>query len=313
MNIAILDDYLECALQFAPFRSLDKDHNIEVFTRTIPAEALPVVLSKFDVLLVMRERTALPGTLIRQLTNLKLIITTGRRNDVIDLEACKTSDITVCGTDSPAQGTAELTLGLILAAAKGLIVEHNSMCNGGWQTRLATDLQGSTLGIIGLGRLGGMLSGYAHALGMKTVAWSTNLTAERAEQYNVKLVTKEELMAGSDFVSIHLRLSDRTWHLIKASDLAIMKEGAWIVNTSRSQIVDTDALIQSLKTGKINAALDVFDMEPLPEDSELRRLPNVILSPHKGFVSQDTFKVFYQQSYQALIAWLDNKPIDILL
>ncbi len=312
MKIAVLDDYLNCALKYAPFESLEPEHELKVFNKQIPAEQCAEVLQDFDVLLIMRERTAFPRELIQQLYNLKLIVTSGRRNDIIDLNTCKEKNIVVCGTDSPGYGTAELTLALILAAAKGVITEHMHMQNGGWQSGLAGNLKGRTLGIMGLGRLGGMLAGYGQALDMKVIAWSTNLTAERAAECRVELVNKNELMSFSDFMSIHLRLSDRTHHLVAAEDLALMQDGAWIVNTSRAPIIDMDALLKELESGRINAALDVFDPEPLPADSPLRKLPNVILSPHKGYASVDTFKVFYQQTFDNLLAWLEGKPVNVI-
>ena len=312
MRIAILDDYLDCALQFAPFENLKEEHELSVFTRKIPYDKLPLVLADFQVLLIMRERTAFPREVIRKLPNLKLIVTTGRRNDAIDVEACKEAGVTVCGTDSLAFPTAELALGLIMAAAKGLVTEHNSMREGGWQTALAGDLRGATLGIIGLGRLGGTLAGYGNALGMHILAWSRNLTADRAKECGAEFVSKDELMSRSDFISIHLRLSERTHHLIQAADIARMKQGAWLVNTSRAQIVEQEALLKALKAGAINAALDVFETEPPPEDDELRRLPNVLLSPHKGYASRETFRLFYQDQYRILKAWLAGQPENLI-
>jgi phosphoglycerate dehydrogenase-like enzyme len=312
MKIAILDDYNDCSLQFAPFESLRPEHELTVFNEQIPADQCTEVLEPFDILLIMRERTAFPRVLIQGLLNLKLIVTTGRRNDVVDLAACEEANIMVCGTDSPGAGTAELTFSLILAAAKGIIKEHLHMQNGGWQSGLAGNLKGRTLGLLGLGRLGGMVAGYAKAMDMNVIAWSTNLTKERTDECHADLVSKEELMSRSDFISIHLRLSERTHHLLSTKELALMQDGAWIVNTSRAPIIDMDALLRELKTGRINAALDVFDPEPLPQESELRKLPNMILSPHKGYASEDTFKVFYQQTYDNLLAWLDGKPINLI-
>jgi len=313
VKIAILDDYLDCARQHAPFDLLEKEHQLTIFTRTLSDAELPVRLAGFDVLLVMRERTAFPGELIRQLPGLKLIVTTGKRNDAIDLDACKAAGITVCGTDSPPDSTAELTFALIMSAAKGIVSEHNDMQRGGWQTRLARDLHGSTLGILGLGRIGAMVAAYAQAFGIKVIAWSQNLTVERTQALGVERVTKQELMSRADFITIHLRLSERTRHLLGPADLALMQEDAWIVNTSRAQIIDMDALLAEVKTGRINAALDVFETEPLPIDSELRTLPGLILSPHKGYVSQHNYTVFYQQTYQALLAWMDGKPVNLLV
>jgi phosphoglycerate dehydrogenase-like enzyme len=308
MKIAILDDYLDCARQFAPFDLLEKDHQLTVFTSKLEDEDLPSLLAGFDVLLVMRERTAFPGELIRQLPKLKLIVTTGRRNDVIDLDACKAAGITVCGTDSPPNSTAELTFALIMSAAKGIVCEHTDM-----QTRPARDLNGSTLGVIGLGRIGGMVAGYAQAFGMNVIAWSQNLTAERTNAVGVELVSKQQLMSRSDYITIHLRLSERTRHLVGAAELALMKDEAWIVNTSRAQIIDMNALLDEVKTGRVNAALDVFEIEPLPIDSELRSLPGLILSPHKGYVSHNNYKGFYQQTYEALLAWLAGKPVNVIV
>ncbi len=312
MKIAILDDYLEVALKYAPFQDLGPAHQLSVFSEGIAGDDLVKTLRGFDVLLVMRERTAFPAQVIEQLPNLKLIVTTGRRNDVIDMDACKSAGITVCGTDSPGYGTAELTFALILAAAKGVITEHNHMRGGGWQSALGGNLKGRTLGVMGLGRIGGLVAKYAQAMEMNVIAWSTNLTRERTEECGVEYVSKQELMSRSDFMTIHLRLSDHTHHLVKAEDLAMMKEGSWIINTSRAPIIDMSALLSELQTGRICAALDVFETEPLGEDDELRTLPNVILSPHKGYCSVDTFKVFYQQTYDNLLAWLDNKPINLI-
>jgi phosphoglycerate dehydrogenase-like enzyme len=313
MKIAILDDYLDCARQFAPFHLLETEHQLTVFTRKLADEDLPTLLSEFEVLLVMRERTAFPAALISQLTKLKLIITTGRRNDVIDMDACKAAGITVCGTDSPPHSTAELTFALIMAAAKGIVSEHNDMQRGGWQSRVSGDLKGSTLGIIGLGRIGGIVAAYAQAFGMHVVAWSQNLTAERAREVGVEHVSRDELMTRSDFITIHLRLSDRTRNLVGAKELALLKEGSWIVNTSRAQIINMDALLNEVRAGRLNAALDVFELEPLPIDSELRSLPNLLLSPHKGYVARSTYKVFYEQTYRTLLAWLDGKPVNVIV
>ena len=312
MKIAILDDYLDCARQCAPFHLLEKEHELTVFTSKLADETLPTVLSGFDILLLMRERTALPGSLIRQLPGLKLIVTTGRRNDVIDLAACKAANITVCGTDSPPHSTAELTFALIMAAAKGIVTEHNDMQRGGWQTAMAGDLRGSTLGIIGLGRIGGIVAGYAQAFGMNVIAWSQNLTEARTQEVGVEKVSKQELMSRSDFITIHLRLSERTQNLVGPAEIAGMKDGTWIINTSRAQIINMQLLLVALRTGRINAALDVYEEEPLPLDSELRTLPNLLVSPHKGYVGVHNYGVFYTQSYQAVLAWLDHKPINVI-
>lgn len=313
MKIAILDDYLNCARQFAPFESLPPPHRLTVFTEKLPDEDLPSLLENFDILLIMRERTAFPAGLIRRLPGLKLIVTTGRRNDVIDLDACKAAGITVCGTDSAPFSTAELTFALINAAAKGLVSEHNDMQRGGWQTRVCRDLRGSTLGIIGLGRIGGIVAGYGRAFGMNVVAWSQNLTEQRTRELGVEYVSRDELMSSSDFITIHLRLVERTRHLVGADELAGMKNDAWIVNTSRARIIDMQALMQQLRSGRINAALDVYETEPLPIDHELRSLPNVILSPHKGYVSHDNYREFYSQTWQVLQSWLNGTPVNVIV
>jgi phosphoglycerate dehydrogenase-like enzyme len=313
MNIAILDDYLDCARQFAPFDLLEQQHQLTVFTGKLADEDLPAVLAEFDVLLVMRERTAFPASLIKKLTNLKLIVTTGRRNDVIDMDACKAAGITVCGTDSPPHSTAELTFALITAAAKGIVSEHNDMQRGGWQSRVSGDLKGSTLGIIGLGRIGGIVAGYAQAFGMHVIAWSQNLTGERAREVGVEHVSRDELMTRSDYITIHLRLSERTSNLVGANEMALMKENSWVVNTSRAQIIHMESLLAEVRTGRLNAALDVYELEPLSIDSEMRSLPNLLLSPHKGYVARSTYKVFYEQTYRTLLAWLDGKSINVIV
>lgn len=311
MKIAILDDYLEVALKYAPFQDLGPAHQLSVFSEGIAGDDLVKTLRGFDVLLVMRERTAFPAQVIEQLPNLKLIVTTGRRNDVIDMDACKSAGITVCGTDSPGYGTAELTFALILAAAKGVITEHNHMRGGGWQSALG-EFERPHIGCDGPWQdrwTGGQVCA---GNGDECYCLEHEPYQERTEECGVEYVSKQELMSRSDFMTIHLRLSDHTHHLVKAEDLAMMKEGSWIINTSRAPIIDMSALLSELQTGRICAALDVFETEPLGEDDELRTLPNVILSPHKGYCSVDTFKVFYQQTYDNLLAWLDNKPINLI-
>ncbi|AUG54011.1 D-2-hydroxyacid dehydrogenase family protein [Thalassospira marina] len=314
MKIAILDDYQNLALQSADWSALHKQAEITVFHDTITSEDdLAARLAPFDVLCIMRERTPLPGTLLDRLSNLKLIVTTGKRNDAIDMEGATRNGMTVCGTESPSTATPELTFALMLGLARGIVPENTSMKQGGWQIGLGQDLAGSTLGVIGLGRLGGKVAQIAQAFGMKVIAWSENLTADRCAELGVTYASKDELLAQSDFITIHQRLSDRTIDLITASDFAKMKSSAFLINTSRGPIVNAADLIEAANKGTIaGAGIDVYDEEPLPADHPLRTCKNLLLTPHLGYVTRNTWKVFYGQTVEAVEAWLKNEPIRVV-
>ncbi|RCK42442.1 2-hydroxyacid dehydrogenase [Thalassospira profundimaris] len=314
MKIAILDDYQNLALQSADWSALQKQAEITVFHDTIRNEDdLAARLAPFDVLCIMRERTPLPGTLLDRLSNLKLIVTTGKRNDAIDMKGAARNNITVCGTESPSTATPELTFALMLGLARGIVPENTSMKQGGWQIGLGQDLAGSTLGIIGLGRLGGKVAHIAQAFGMKVIAWSENLTEARCTEMGVTYARKDDLLANSDFITIHQRLSDRTINLISASDFAKMKPTAFLINTSRGPIVNVPDLIKATNDGTIaGAGIDVYDEEPLPADHPLRACKNLLLTPHLGYVTRHTWQVFYGQTVEAVLAWLNNAPIRVI-
>jgi phosphoglycerate dehydrogenase-like enzyme len=313
IKVAVLDDYQGVALDMADWSTLRGRADITVF-RDHLADPAAVVdrLRPFDVVCVMRERTLLPGSILEQLPNLKLISSTGPRNASIDVAAARARGITVCSTGYSAHGAAELTWALILAMIRRVPAEGASLREGGWQISVGGDLEGKTLGVLGLGRLGGRSAKIARAFGMNVVAWSQNLTRERAEEQGAQLVSKEELFRDSDIVTIHLVLSRRTRGIVGAQDLRLMKPTAYLVNTSRGPLVDEDALVDALRRRVIaGAALDVYDVEPLPESHPFRSLDNVLATPHVGFVTRDTYETFYRDTVENIVAWLDGKPVRV--
>jgi D-3-phosphoglycerate dehydrogenase len=282
MKVAILDDYQNVSLILGNFVKLKKNFNFHVFNHPFENEDSAIEqLKDFEVLLVMRERTPITKKIISNLKNLKLIITSGMRNKSIDFLTAKEKKILVCGTDSGSNSTAELTWALILGLARNLREESENMYQGYWQTTLGYELKGKTLGIIGLGKIGAQVSKVALAFGMNVVAWSENLKLSIAKDNQVLAVTKEELLEKSDFITIHTVLSDRTKNLITKKDLKLMKETAFLINTSRGLIVNEFDLVEALEKNIIaGAGLDVYDIEPLPENHKLRFLPNALLLPH---------------------------------
>jgi phosphoglycerate dehydrogenase-like enzyme len=314
MKLAILDDYQRVALDMADWSPLRDATEITVFERHLgDRAAVAAALADFEIVCAMRERTPFPRALFEALPKLRLLVTTGARNASIDLAAAAEHGVTVCGTESLPRPPAEHTWALILAAARQVPAEDRRLRAGGWQRTIGIDLAGKTLGVIGLGRLGGIVAEIGHAFGMAVLAWSHNLTAERAAKFGATLVGKEALLARADFVTIHLRLSERTRRLIGAAELAAMKKSAWLVNTSRGPIVDEAALIDALERRLIaGAALDVYDQEPLPADHPIRRLDNTVLSPHLGYVTADNYRAFYRGTVEAVRAWLDGRPIRVL-
>ncbi|KJE36631.1 2-hydroxyacid dehydrogenase [Thalassospira sp. HJ] len=315
MRIAILDDCQNLALQSDDWSEVQKFGEITVFNDPLTdRDALIERLRPFEILCVMRERTPLPGDLLRALPNLRLIVTTGKRNDAVDVATASELGITVCGTESPSTATPELTFALMLALARNIVAENASMHAGGWQVGIGQDLAGSTLGVIGLGRLGAKVAKMAQAFDMNVCAWSANLTPERCEELGVTFMpSKKDLLQASDFITIHQRLSDRTRGLISEPDFKLMKPTAYLINTSRGPIIDDTALIKALNTGEIaGAALDVYVEEPLPADHPLRHCENLLLSPHLGYVIRNTWKVFYGQTVDAILAWQQAKPIRVI-
>ena len=314
MRIAVLDDYSGYSTRFANWGDLADA--VTVFREPIPPADLVRKLVPFDVLCVMRERTPLPGDLIGALPNLSLIVTTGMRNNAIDIAAARARGVTVCGTTSRASATAHLAFTLILVAARNLLSEVQMLQSGGWQAEPGRDLDGLTLGLIGLGRLGEAVAKLAQPFGMNIVAWSHNLTAERcAEVGVVHADSLEHLLELSDVASIHLVLSDRTRSLIGATELARMKADAVLVNTSRAPIVDEAALLTALRAGRpARAALDVFEQEPLPADAAIRDKELVasgrlILTPHIGYGALETYRMMYAQTAENVRAWAEKCPI----
>lgn len=310
-KIAVLDDYQGVALQMADWSAVQSRAELTVFRDHLSdPDQVAERLGPFDVLCVMRERTPLQRPLFERLPNLKLVVSTGSRNASIDLAAAKEHGVVVCATGYVGHGAAELTWALLMAAVKHLPQEYESVREGRWQTKIGGDLKGRTLGIVGLGKLGSAVAKYAHAFEMNVIAWSTNLTGEKAREHGARLVTKQQLFEGSDIVTIHLVLSERTKGIIGASDLALMKRTSILVNTSRGPLIEEAALIEALKRKVIaGAALDVFDIEPLPSEHPFRTLQNVIATPHIGYVTNDTYKLFFRDTVECVLAWLDAKPI----
>ena len=317
MKIAILDDYQEVALSLADWNSLNGD--ITVFTDTISGPQLIERLRPFEVICLMRERTPFPGDVINALPNLKLIVTSGMRNLSIDLEAAKARGIPVCGTANRAPSTAHHTMSLILAATGGLFREALSMRNGGWQRGVGRDLDGLTLGLIGLGKQGAQVAALARPFGMRIIAWSQNLTPERCEELGVeRAVSLHNLLAEADVASIHLLLSDRSTGLIDADALSMMKTDAVLVNTSRGPIVKTSAVLRALRAGQLGAAaLDVYDSEPVAPDHSMRDTDlidngKLILTPHTAYVTEQTLRIFYTQTVEDVAAWASGAPLRVL-
>jgi D-3-phosphoglycerate dehydrogenase len=314
MKVAILDDYQNVSLILGNFKNLKKDFDFHVFNRPFENEdSLIERLKDFEALLIMRERTPITKKIISNLENLKLIITSGMRNKSIDFLTAKEKKILVCGTDSNNSSTVELTWALILALARNLREETENMYQGYWQTTLGYELKGKTLGIIGLGKIGSKVSKVALAFGMNVIAWSENLKLSVAKNNHVLAVTKVELLEKSDFITIHTVLSDRTKNLITKKDFELMKETAFLINTSRGPVVNEFDLVEALENNIIaGAGIDVYDIEPLPENHKLRFLPNALLSPHLGYVTKENYEIFYSQMAENLQAFKDGKPIRVI-
>jgi phosphoglycerate dehydrogenase-like enzyme len=316
-RIAILDDWQGVARASADWSALAARAELFFFAAAFADEdEAAAALAGFEILLTMRERTPFPASLIARLPGLRMIGITGKANPSLDLAACAARGITVCHTEPSGRGasaTAELALGLLIAAARGIPAGDASIRAGGFQRGVPVGftLAGRTLGLIGLGRLGSLMARYGQALGMEVLAWSQNLTPEKASEAGATYATKEDLLARSDAVSLHLVLSDRSRGILCAGDLAQMKPGAILINTSRGPLVNEPALIAAVTEGRIIAALDVFDQEPLPADHPLRAAPNTILTPHIGYGVAETWAEFYPQSVENALAFLDGAPIRV--
>lgn len=305
-KIAILDDYQKIALKMADWSLIPGNPEIKVFNdHIVELEKLALRLLPYDILCVMRERTPMTAELIDRLPNLKLIASTGPGNSSIDTEAANRRGITVLHTNYESAPTIELTWSLILAIVRSITIENISLRNGGWQTSVGGDLKEKTLGILGLGRVGTPVAAIGKAFGMNIIAWSPNLTREKAELSGARFVSKEDLFRQSDILSIHLVLSNRTSKIVGEADLNLMKPTAYFINTSRGPVVDEAALIKVLKNKKIaGAALDVFDIEPLPENHPFRSLQNVLATPHIGYGSKHLYEIFYRDSVENIRKWI---------
>lgn len=318
MRIAVLDDYQGVALSSADWTPVtdhpDSPCTVDVFRDHVSeVGALVERLSPYDAVVVMRERTPLPATVLSSLPRLRLVVTTGRRNPSIDVAAAASAGITVCGTESLATAPAELTWALVLGLARHLVAEATSVRDGGWQTTVGRDLAGHTLGVVGLGRIGGQVAGVARAFGMDVVAWSRSLTPERAGQVGARAASLDEVLSVSDVVSIHLVLSEETRGLVGERELALMRPDALLVNTSRGPVIDEPALLAALERGHLGGVgLDVFDEEPLPADHPLRTAPRTLLTPHLGYVTHDVYATFFTGVVEDVTAYLDGTPIRTL-
>ncbi|EGD44256.1 D-isomer specific 2-hydroxyacid dehydrogenase family protein [Nocardioidaceae bacterium Broad-1] len=306
MRCVILDDYQDVAQTYAAWDSLD---GVEVtsVTEHLAPDALVRALDGVEIVVAMRERTPFPAGVLERLPALRLLVTTGMRNASIDLAAAARLGIAVCGTPSSPHPPVELTWALIHALTRHLVTEATGHT---WQRTVGSDLHGRTLGLLGLGKIGSRVAAVGQAFGMDVVAWSPHLTAERAEPLGVRAVEKHTLFETSDVVSLHLVLSEATQHIVGHADLASMKPTAYLVNTSRAGLVDTEALVAHLRSGTIaGAGLDVYDVEPLPADDVLRHLPNVVATPHLGYVTEDNYRRFYGGAVEDIAAWLAGDPI----
>ncbi|WP_455915055.1 MULTISPECIES: D-2-hydroxyacid dehydrogenase family protein [Pseudomonas] len=314
LKIAVLDDWQSVAEHVVDWTVLQRIGEVS-FLHDYPADtdAMVARLKDFQILCVMRERTVFDDALLSQLPNLKLLVTGGMRNAALDLKAAARLGITVVGTDSYKYAAPELTWALIMGVTRNLVDEANSLRAGDWQIGIGSDLYGRTLGIVGLGSIGQKIARYGKAFDMKVIAWSENLTAERAAEHGVTYVSKQELFEQADVVSVNLVLSERSRGLVDADSLNRMKPTAYLVNTARGPIVDEDALIEVLKQNKIaGAALDVYSVEPLPADHPFRTLPNVLATPHVGYVTENNYRMFFSQMIEGIQAWHAGAPIRVL-
>ena len=313
-RVALLDDYQGVALSMADWKSLPAGTDVVAFPDHLADEgALAARLADFDIVMAMRERTPFTRSLLERLPRLRLLITAGMRNASIDMKAAADRGVTVCGTAGLPYPTAELAWALILGLMRRLPAEDRATREGRWQVSLGVGLNGKTLGVLGLGTLGSRVAKVGRAFEMEVLAWSPNLTAARAAEVGATLVPRDELLARADIVSIHLVLGDRSRGLIGARELGLMKGSAYLVNTSRGPIVDEAALIRALRDGTIaGAGLDVFDIEPLPRDHPFRSLPNIVISPHLGYVTEETYRVFYGQALEDIQAFLRGEPVRVL-
>ncbi len=313
-RVAVLDDYQQAARRFGGWERLDGRIALTVFHDHLDdAEALVQRLAPFDVVCLMRERTALTAGILARLPRLRLVVTTAMVNAALDIGAAQARGIIVCGTGSLHTGTPELAWLHILALARQLPAESRQLAAGGWQAAVGKDLHGSTLGILGLGRVGERVARVALAFGMRVLAWSPHLTPERAAGHGAICVDKATLFRESDFVTLSVKYRASTRHIVGAQELALMRPGAYLVNTARGPLVDEAALVDALRAGRIaGAGIDVFEQEPLPAGHPLRHLPNVLITPHIGYVTEATYTQFHGETVECVQAWLDGRPVRLL-
>ncbi|WP_055623928.1 D-2-hydroxyacid dehydrogenase family protein [Streptomyces sp. JHA19] len=313
LRCALLDDFQDVATGIVDWSPLADDVELVPFTTHFPDEdTLAAALADFDIVVTLRERVPFPASLLARLPRLKLLVASGMRNSVIDYAAAEAHGVTVCGTASSSTPPVELTWALLLGLARGIVEESQALRAGGpWQSTVGADLHGRRLGLLGLGRIGSRVAQVGLAFGMRVTAWSQNLTKEYADEVGVHLAAgKEELPADSDFVSVHLALSDRTRGMLGAPELALLKPTAYLINTSRAAIVDQDALLAALHEGRIaGAGVDVFDVEPLPADHPMRTAPRLLATPHLGYVSQANYRTYYGQAVENIQAYLAGSPV----
>jgi D-3-phosphoglycerate dehydrogenase len=312
LRCAILDDYLNLALDVADWSKVKDRVDLTVFNLPFAnSEAAAGALKDFEIICAMRERTPFPRALFAALPKLKLLITSGMRNAAIDLEAAKEHNVVLCGTQFGRDPTAPLTMGLILELTRNIGRENARMHAGEpLQKHVGIEIEGRTLGVIGLGKLGSKVAKLAQAFGMNVIAWSPNLTPERCKEVGVTYATKEELFKTADIVTVHVVLSQRSRGLVGAADLARMKPTAYLVNTSRGPVVDEAALLETLQQKLLaGAAIDVFSVEPLPVDHPFRQLDNIVLTPHLGYVTEESFRNHYTQMVEGIDAWFKGEPV----
>ncbi|MGH1440533.1 MAG: D-2-hydroxyacid dehydrogenase family protein [Cellvibrionaceae bacterium] len=314
MKLAILDDYQKVAFEYADWSQVKTHCEVFRFNSYLGSEEdIVEALESFTIICCMRERTSFSASVLKRLPNLKLLVTTGAKNAAIDLKEAEVLGILVCGTQSPGHAAAELAWALLMSLAKNLHIEDQQVRQGQWQTKVGTDLKGQVLGIVGLGRHGENVARFAKAFGMTCIAWSQNLEPQRCEALGVQYVDKETLFRTADMISVHLKMGQRNRSLISKAEFKLMKKTVILVNTSRGPIIDEAALLDALAQKRIRGVgLDVYNVEPLPTSHPLLLSDRVLLSPHIGYVTEQTYDVFYSQTVDAVLAWLNKKPIRTL-
>ncbi|MEU5134612.1 D-2-hydroxyacid dehydrogenase family protein [Streptomyces californicus] len=313
LRCAVIEDFQSVSATVTDWSPVTDDVEIVTFTEHLASvDEAAAALAGYDIVVTLRERVPFPAELLARLPRLRLLVASGMRNSAIDFDAARRHGVVVCGTASSATPPVELTWALLLGLARGIVPENEALRTGGrWQSTLGADLHGRTLGLLGLGKIGGRVARIGLAFGMDVLAWSQNLTKERTDEVGVRLAaSRDELLAASDFVSVHLALGDRTRGLIGAAELARIRPTAYLVNTSRAAVVDTDALLAALRDGVIaGAATDVFDTEPLPADDPVRTAPGLLATPHLGYVSRANYETYYGQAVEDIRAFLDGQPV----